>query len=269
MSTPTYQEYPDHQRLEHRDMFASIAREGCHTREDVNKVGGKVAEGFSYLSGKIDTGVQEVKYKVGESACGIKETVQSSKTEIKDGADRYYISGEANADVRAKNLLDAIQSSAQASSTSFYNTKSTIDASRERLQEQLYEQNTVNVAAHRDTILELTKDICGVQKDLVAGFGQGSLEHCRDTGALSKQMSEGFSAVQLEAAKNKFDLSKQLSDCCCEMKEKLIETASATQQLIRDQENNRLRDSLAAAANENLYLRLSGNSSGSGHGGGR
>lgn len=266
MSTPTYQEYPDHQRLEHRDMFASIAREGCHTREDVNTVGGKVAEGFTYLSGKIDTGVQEVKYKVGESACGVKEFVGNAKTEIKDGADRYYISGEANADVRAKNLLDAILHSEDTSTNQYTNLTSNIDSSRERLQEILAAQNTVNVAAHRDTILELTKDICGVEKEVIKGFGQGSLEHCRDTGSLSKQMSEGFSAVQLEAAKNKFDLSKQLSDCCCEMKEKLIETASATQQLIRDQENNRLRDSLAAAANENLYLRLSGQNSGC-HGG--
>jgi flagellar hook-basal body complex protein FliE len=266
MSTPAYQEYPDHQRLEHRDMFASIAREGCHTREDVNKVGGKVAEGFSYISGKIDSGVGEVKYKVGESACGVKEYVGNAKTEIKDNTDRYYISGEANADVRAKNLLDSILNSQNSSTSLFESLQSNVSNSRERLQEQLYEQNTVNVAAHRDTILELTKDICGVQKDIAIGFGQGSLEHCRDTGALSKQMSEGFAAVQLEAAKNKFDLSKQLSDCCCEMKEKLIETASATQQLIRDQENNRLRDSLAAAANENLYLRLSGQNGG-GHGG--
>jgi hypothetical protein len=270
MSTPT--EFPDHQRLEHRDIIANIYK----NRETTFGVGTKVGEELCEVKGYISRSKDYVADKVCDTKDFLGLKVDNTKTEIKDNTDRYYISGEANADVRAKNLLDAIQQASSSSTTGFYDIKNGIDASRERLQEQLYEQNTVNVAAHRDTILELTKDICATQKEVAQGFAQGSLEHCRDTGALSKQMSDGFAAVQLEAAKNysaiqleakqnKFELSRQLADCCCEMKEKLIETASATQQLIRDQENNRLRDSLAAANNENLYLRLNGGSGG--HGG--
>lgn len=139
--------------------------------------------------------------------------------------------------------------------------------SREKIQEELAAYNTSNLSAHQNTILELTKDVADIKYTTATGFGQSSLEHCRDTGALSKQMSEGFSATQLEAAKNfaaiqleakqnKFELSQQLAECCCEMKEKLIETASATQQLIQANETSRLRDSLASANSENLFLRF-------------
>ena len=300
---PRY-EYPDHQRLEHRDIRASISGEACHTREDVGDLSAKVGEGLlattmnvkdqiaddycklqgsihrtgEYVGDKVDKTNLYLGDKVEYGKDKIVDKVTDAKTQIKDNQDRYYIAGEATAESRAKSLLDAIQSHFEASARDNAAIRTDVNGSRERLQEQLYQQNTTNVSAHQNTILELTKDICEVRNDLSKGFGQGSLEHCRDTGVLSKQMSDGFAAVQLEAAKNfgaiqleakqnKFELSRQLADCCCEMKEKLIETASATQQLIQANETSRLRDSLANANSENLFLRFAqGGSVGGGQG---
>ncbi len=323
---PRY-EYPDHQRLEHRDIKASIDREGCHTRDEIGDLSAKVGEGLLastlnvkdqiaddycklqgsihrtgeyvgdkvdrtnlylgdktdgskvYLGDKVDRSNLYLGNKVEDTKDKVVDKVDASKVEVKDTQDRYYISAESNAESRAKALLDAIHnhSNSLASDTAAIRTE--VAGSRERLQEQLFQQNTTNVSAHQNTILELTKDVADIKYETAKGFGQASLEHCRDTGILSKQMSEGFSATQLEAAKNfaaiqleakqnKFELSQQLAECCCEMKEKLIETASATQQLIQANETSRLRDSLASANNENLFLRFAQGSSTVGGGSG-
>lgn len=298
---PRY-EYPDHQRLEHRDIRESISREACHTRDDVGDLSAKVGEGLlattlnvkdqiaddycklqgsihrtgEYVGDKVDKTNLYLGDKVEGSKDYVVDKVDDSKVQIKDTQDRYYIAGEASAESRAKALLDAIQNHFEVSSRDNAAIRTDVNSSRERLQEVLASYNTTNVSAHQNTILELTKDVCDVRRDLATGFGQSSLEHCRDTGVLSKQMSDGFAATQLEAAKNfaaiqleakqnKFELSQQLAECCCEMKEKLIETASATQQLIQANETSRLRDSLASANSENLFLRFAqGGSSGVG-----
>lgn len=289
---PRY-EYPDHQRLEHRDIKASIDREGCHTRSDVGDLSAKVGEGllattlnvkdqigddYCKLQGSIHRTGEYLGDKVEWSKDKVVDKVDSSKTEVKDTQDRYYIAGQSASEVRAKALLDAIQRNSDAASSGFAATQATVERtgavtrdetimSREKLQEELAAYNTSNLSAHQNTILELTKDVADIKYTTATGFGQSSLEHCRDTGLLAKQMSDGFAAAQLEAAKNfgaiqleakqnKFELSRQLADCCCEMKEKLIETASATQQLIQANETSRLRDSLASANSENLFLRF-------------
>jgi hypothetical protein len=290
--------YPDHQRLEHRDIRESISREAYHTRDDVGDLSCKVGEGllattanvkdqiaedYCKLQGSIHRTGEYVGDKVEWSKDKVVDKVDSSKTEVKDTQDRYYIAGQSAAEVRAKALLDAIQRNSDAAAAAVAATQATVERtgavtrdetilSREKLQEELSAYNTSNLSAHQNTILELTKDVADIKYETVKGFGQASLEHCRDTGVLSKQMSEGFSSTQLEAAKNfaaiqleakqnKFELSQQLAECCCEMKEKLIETASATQQLIQANETSRLRDSLASANNENLFLRFAQGSS--------
>jgi hypothetical protein len=293
MSTPTPtpvpfpievpREYPDHQRLEHRDIKASIDREGCHTRDDIGDLSAKVGEGLllttanvkdqiaddycklqgsihrvgEHVGDKVDRTNLYLGDKVEDSKDYLVNKVDSDKTEIKDNQDRYYIAGQASAESRAKALLDAVRAAQTETS-----------ASRERLQEELARYNTTNVSAHQNTILELTKDVCDVRRDLASEFGASSLEHCRDTGALSKQMSEGFAATQLEAAKNfaaiqleakqnKFELAQAMAECCCDIKERIATSAAATQALIQTNETNRLRDTLSTANNENLFLRLS------------
>lgn len=67
-----------------------------------------------------------------------------------------------------------------------------------------------------------------------------------------------FALATLAASKNKEELSAQIAECCCEVKEVVNSTASATQALIQATETARIRDALASANNENLILRLGG-----------
>jgi hypothetical protein len=288
---PRY-EFPDHQRLEHRDIKASIDREGCHTRSDVGDLSAKVGEGLlattsnvkdqladSYckLQGSIHRTGEYVGDKVDRTNLYLGDKVESNKTDLKDNQDRYYIGGQAASEVRAKALLDAIKHQSEVTVDGLNENRTETAMSRERLQEELARYNTTNVSAHQNTIYELTKDVCDVRRDIATGFGASSLEHCRDTGALSKQMSEGFAATQLEAAKNfaaiqleakqnKFELAQAMAECCCDIKERIATSAAATQQLIRENETSRLRDSLASANSENLFLRFAQGGGGGGHG---
>lgn len=88
--------------------------------------------------------------------------------------------------------------------------------------------------------------------------GVERLDLCHVEGRLQRQASDNYAAIQLDALKNKEALARQMSECCCELKERVANTAAATQALIRDTETARLRDSLATASQENLILRLRG-----------
>lgn len=137
---------------------------------------------------------------------------------------------------------------------------------------------TATQVAFKESIIEMLKGDCAIENKILKGFGSierqaceynGSvkLDVCNAVNVLSKQASDGFSAtllemckntsaIQMEAFKNKSELAAQLAECCCEMKTKLVETTASTQDLIRSNEQNRLRDALAASTQENLILRL-------------
>jgi hypothetical protein len=57
--------------------------------------------------------------------------------------------------------------------------------------------------------------------------------------------------VKIQAANNKADLVQAMAQCCCEIKEKVGSTATATQALVQASDNGRLRDALYAATAAN------------------
>jgi len=94
-------------------------------------------------------------------------------------------------------------------------------------------------------------------------------ELCQTKDALARQAAENTAAIQLEAFKHKESLARQLAECCCEIKqltaqqhceikEKIDNTASATQLLLRETENQRVRDALQALTTENLVKKFCG-----------
>lgn len=93
------------------------------------------------------------------------------------------------------------------------------------------------IAAARD-IADIRREACENKSEIV-------LEGCKNTNALT-----------LQAAENKAVLMAQIAECCCELKELTRAEAGATRDLIREGENNRLRDRLADLQNENNLLKL-------------
>jgi hypothetical protein len=109
--------------------------------------------------------------------------------------------------------------------------------------------------------LQASNNTASIQLENAKNFAQSQIE-------IGKQ----FAIAALTAANNKSDLEKQMAECCCEIKQSVLTTASATQSLIQSTDASRIRDSLASANQENLILRLSGrchDGGRGGHGGGR
>lgn len=71
-----------------------------------------------------------------------------------------------------------------------------------------------------------------------------------------REMNKQFALATLAASENAAKIQAQVAECCCEVKAVVNSTAGDTQNLIQATDANRVRESLAAAQQENLYLRL-------------
>ncbi len=122
----------------------------------------------------------------------------------------------------------------------------------------MYQHNTQSLLSNKDVLLEMCKNTASIEKHSAEQFAQ-----------LQLQAANNKASIELEACKNKEALSAQLAKCCCELKESILSSGSTTQQLIRDNETNRVRDALTTCNTENLILRLSNGGNGNGNGNNR
>lgn len=117
----------------------------------------------------------------------------------------------------------------------------------------------------------LARDICGLGKEVTlqaaTHYGSIQLEASKNTAAIQLQaalnhkeslleQSKWFALAEKTAMVNKCELEAKLAACCCEIKEVVVGTANATQDLIQKVDTTRIRDSLAATATENAILKL-------------
>jgi hypothetical protein len=137
---------------------------------------------------------------------------------------------------------------------------------------------TSNLLASKDTQLGICQSEGKVRHELsnVAGLLSGQISASREaiSGlvgnlALQNQLemskyfaiserenNKQFALATLAASQNAAKIQEELAECCCEIKETVNSTANATQALIQASETNRIREELASAQQENLYLRL-------------
>ena len=78
-----------------------------------------------------------------------------------------------------------------------------------------------------------------------------------DSFAITQQnVLETTSQIKIQALKTNTVLAAQLAECCCEIKGRIDDKTSATNDLLRLTESNRVRDALNAVNTENLFLKL-------------
>lgn len=128
--------------------------------------------------------------------------------------------------------------------------------------------NTTNISL-RDIIFTNHKDIITNNKDL-------DINICKITEGLSLQASENVNkielslsnvktqlelqisnitaSIQLESLKSIQTLTSQMIQCCCDIKEMMTITTNATQNLIRELENTRVKDALQSA-NMEIFMK--------------
>lgn len=122
-------------------------------------------------------------------------------------------------------------------------TTAAIGLQNERLTNELF--NTL--ASHDRQVSNL---FYSTTRDAARDYGSIMTELARIGCKVEKEAAD----IKIQAASNKGDLIQAMAQCCCEIKEKVGSSASATQALVQSTDNGRLRDALyaaTAAANAN------------------
>jgi hypothetical protein len=158
--------------------------------------------------------------------------------------------------------------------TGFSAVTSGITDSYARLSEQNCDLKSAIAAAQAaaaECCCEVKQEVLRTGKELglqaAQNFGAIQVEASKNTGAIQLQaavnakeslleQSKWFALAEKTAMVNKCELEAKLAACCCEIKESVTGTASATQALIQATEAGRVRDALSAAATENAILKL-------------
>jgi hypothetical protein len=127
------------------------------------------------------------------------------------------------------------------------------------IKQLISETQNVVVTSNKDIQLELCKTT--EKLTVQASENIGRVELCINDikRHIELQISEVISQLHLEALNNIKVLSSQMMECCCELKEMMTTTNHATQQLIRELENNRMKDALANANMELMMKKFSNN----------
>jgi hypothetical protein len=110
--------------------------------------------------------------------------------------------------------------------------------------ERLANEMLTNLSAHDRQVSNL---FYSTTRDAGRDFGHLMTEIARLGCKVEKEAAD----IKIQAAENKGDLIQAMAQCCCEIKEKVGSTSTATQALIQSTDNGRLRDALyAATANQ-------------------
>jgi hypothetical protein len=127
------------------------------------------------------------------------------------------------------------------------------------IKQLISETNNIVISSSKDIQLELCKTT--EKLALQASENVGKVEGCiKDIKShIELQVAEVISQLHLEALNNIKVLSAQMLECCCELKELVTTTNHATQQLVRELENNRMKDALNAANMELMMKKFSNN----------
>jgi hypothetical protein len=162
----------------------------------------------------------------------------------------------------------------KAVSHGFAETNNKISDAYARLAEQHCDLKSAIAAAQAaaaECCCEVKQEVLRTGKELglqaAQNFGAIQVEASKNTASIQLQaavnqkeslleQSKWFALAEKTAMVNKCDLEAKLAACCCEIKETVTGTASATQALIQAEATTRVRDALAAASTENAILKL-------------
>ncbi len=110
----------------------------------------------------------------------------------------------------------------------------------------------------KDAQLDAKSDNCKLAVQAEKNYGELKFQNESNTKDIRLDICKSTDDLAREALKNKAELAAQIAECCCMVKEKIDMRASQTDALINALNTDRIRDSLAAAQQENLILRLGG-----------
>lgn len=135
--------------------------------------------------------------------------------------------------------------------SSIYDISGDIQLSQEKLisntKQIILENRTNQISLSK----EIQIDLCKITEKITlqASENVDKVEICVNNvnHNIDLQIANLSSTIHLEALNNIKILSTQMIACCCELKELMNATTTATHQLIREMESNRMKDALQSA----------------------
>ncbi len=118
------------------------------------------------------------------------------------------------------------------------------------------EAKVATLLAAKDQLLETVKSRAKLSEQAAKNTGKIQFEAEKNKCHLERQASDNFNTLRFEAEKNKSFAERQLAECCCELKEKIDDRATKTDELIRREELSRLREELAEARQASLLAAI-------------
>ena len=117
--------------------------------------------------------------------------------------------------------------------------------------------NTDKIICNDNTNFRYTADkLCSIELNQAKDTAAIQLEAAKNTAAIQLEASKNKCSIELDAAKHAAEIAKQLAECCCEMKELVIEKTNGTDDLIRKLDEQRVRDELAKTREELMALKI-------------
>ena len=96
------------------------------------------------------------------------------------------------------------------------------------------------------------KEALGMQA--AQNYANSQIELLKTKDALALQAAQNYAASQLQASTNAASIADKLAECCCEIKETVLTTSSATQDAIKASELASVRQQLTAEQTKSFIL---------------
>lgn len=212
-------------------------------------------------------------------------TNQSFFLSNRDAIERAAITADAAANRNGSEILSAVERHGCENAISLEKSKgdiiSVIEKDTGEIQNAINKLNTDVLVSQEKGNSDIKQIVSDTQNLVVSSSKDIQLELCKVTEKLTLQASENVGKVEicikdikshidlqiaevlsqlhLEALNNIKVLSEQMVSCCCELKELVTATNHATQQLVRELENNRMKDALNSANMELMMKKFNNN----------
>lgn len=236
-----------------RDIMGSVERVGIMNRDATDRTGVSSRDAIERfgLAGQAVTERTANKTQDEVEKFGLKEL------EAINSSEKYIYAGMSQ---NAKDIL-------LFNANEFERVKLQDAANTASIKKQQYEDT-------KQILLQNCSDSEKILSQMSCNFKDMLLQNCNDTSSikmqaeihardaalfhkdLMHQADKNTYAIQLEAFKHHETLARQLAECCCENKALILESSHKTEDLIRNLDEQRVRDELAKTREELIALRV-------------
>lgn len=226
--------------------------------DDTRQVQQEVCNSGHHVTGAVDRAGLESRLLANSEGL---ETRREVRDEGHETRDRVHL-GDAETRGLIKNFgeknLDSTERFGLFTRDAVDRNLRAIDEEGCKTREMVADYGYRNLLESKDMQKEMLKDGC-LTREVVKDRSSILERQAADNFAVvTRQAAENKCAIELMAFKHAADLQRQISECCCEMKELVIEKADATDKLIREVDSNRIRDALSDAKAEIIALKIRG-----------